>query len=180
MATEDFRFQILGLEFNFDFSSLPEEVVAYQVVRTERTYDDATVVDTGYIGHLRKDSTLLYWGGYAKGASSEYLYPSLHSTADTQHSLKDIVEYISAETNYNKNNDGNYNRLDIYDGRISGTPKRDASDSYAVDNAVLTRLRPYPTYNTTNNIEDTVLFRAQRSDNAQQNLPASFGFICVF
>ena len=29
-----------------------------------------------------------------------------------------LVEYISAETNYNKNNDGNYNRLDIYDGRI--------------------------------------------------------------
>jgi len=173
--TEDFRFHILGLEFNFDFSSLPEEVVAYQVVRTERTYDDATVVDTGYIGHLQKDSSLLYWGGYARGASSKDLYPSLHSTVDTEHSLKDIVEYISAETNYNKNNDGNYNRFDIYDGGISGKPKRDVSDSYDVDNAVLTRLKPYSTYNTTNNIEDTVLFRAQRSTTAQQNLPASFG-----
>ena len=124
MATEDFRFQILGLEFNFDFSSLPEEVVAYQVVRTERTYDDATVVDTGYIGHLKKDSSLLYWEGYAKGALSKDLYPSLHSTVDTQHSLKDIVEYICAETNYNKNNDGNYNRLDIYDGRSIVTGKQ--------------------------------------------------------
>ena len=44
-----------------------------------------------------------------------------------------------------------------------------------MDNAVLTRLKPYSTYNTTNNIEDTVLFRAQRSTTARQNLPASFG-----
>ena len=164
----------LGLNFVFNFTTLLEkypDIVSYRIVRTKRNYTDSTVVDTGYIGHLYKDKNTLYWQGYSKGSLN---YPGLHSTVAASYSVKNIVEYICAETNYNKNNYSNYNRLDIYDGGISSKAKKDSTNTYDYDNIVLTKLIPSSTFNTYRDIEDATLFRAQRSMTAVQNLSSNF------
>jgi len=168
----------LGIRFNFNFTELLNsipDIVSYQIVRAERTYNDSTIVDTGYIGHLLKDDTSLFWGGYSYASSLEDNYPSLHSIVDTEHSLKSIVEYICAETNYNRNNEASYDRLDIYGGENVNICKRTTNDSYSVDNVILTNLSPLPTYNSTKTVDDAVKFSAQRSMTALQSLPSSFG-----
>lgn len=167
----------LGLNFVFNFNTLLEkypDIVSYRIVRTKRNYTDSTVIDSGYIGHLYKDKNTLYWQGYSKSYSPELNYPGLHSTVDTVHSVKDIVEYICAETNYNKNNYSNYDRLDIYDGTISSKAKRDSTNTYDYNNVVLTKLTPSSTFNTYRDVEDATLFRAQRSMTAVQNLSSNF------
>lgn len=169
-----FYIKALGLSFNFNFASLPADVVAYQIVRTLRTYDDSTVVDTGYIGHLYKsNNNTLTWQSYSKNLDVSENYPALHTSTDSN--IKKIVEYICAETNYNKNNDANYNRIDTYLSVISHTAKIDAPDTNSCNNVVLSSIKPVKTYVATRNITNTYLFRAQRSLTATVALPSNFG-----
>ena len=177
--------RVLSVMFTFNFIKLLEEypdIVSYQVVRAERTYNDATVVDCGYIGHLQKDSSFLFWGGYGTKDATKDSYPALHSSIETSHAPKGIVEYICPETNYNKNNDGSYDRLDIHDSSISHNVKKTVpniypiyGNSYTVDNVVLSSLLPSAEFGSIVKINSTVLFKAQRSTSALQSLPSSFG-----
>lgn len=170
--------RVLGITFTFNFTELLSnypDVVSYQIVRAERTYDIATVVDCGYIGHLQKDGTYLYWGGWGNQVTISGVYPALHSSITSTHAPKSIVEYICSETNYNKNNDGGYERLDICGATITHTAKRTSSDTYSVDNVVLSSILPSSTFGAIINIDSTVLFRAQRLVSGVQSLPAIFG-----
>jgi hypothetical protein len=172
----DTDFKALGLHFDMDFSTLPADIVSYQIVRAERTYDTATVVDCGYTGHLQAVATLLYWGGYSPASPVEEVFPALHSTLDGAYSPapKTIVEYICPETNYNKNNYSTYDRLDTWGGINYHNPKVLTADTYSTNNWVLTRLYPDDSYGSSITIEDVVLFRAQRSNTAAQTLPGTF------
>ena len=86
-----------------DYLNTHPEVVSWQIVRAERTYDTATVKDCGYISSLYNNSRVMRWRDL----------PQINST-DNNTPL--AIEYISPETNYNKNNYSSYNRLDIYSG----------------------------------------------------------------
>lgn len=76
-------------------------IVSWQIVRTERTYDDATVKDCGYISSLYNNGSKMSWRDYPAVVSSDSDTPL-------------ILEYITPETNYNKNNYSPYDRLDIW------------------------------------------------------------------
>jgi hypothetical protein len=97
----------IGIEFtlNADGRALLESqgVVSWQIVRAERTYDDATVKDCGYISSLYNNSSVMRWRDLPQIASADNNTPL-------------VLEYITPETNYNKNNYSTYNRLDIYSG----------------------------------------------------------------
>ena len=177
-------FNALGLQFNFNFVNLlttHPEIVAYQIVRTERTYNDSTVIDCGYVGHLTKDGTNnLFWG--AIPGDDNLSNASNTPRVDNGATVKDIVEYICPETNYNKNNYVAYNRIDIYTGTPTTTAKqpvvRDGVFNYGpyrTDNAFLTEILPGTRYKGTINIDDSYLFSAQRSLTASESLPSSFG-----
>ena len=176
-ATDYIR--ILGINFVFNFTELLQsypDIVSYQIVRAERTYDTATVVDCGYIGNLQKDDTVLYWGGYGAPTPTNAIYPALHSSTGASFAPKSIVEYICAETNYNKNNDGAYSRLDIHSGNDTHINKRTGTASaYDVDNVILSSLLPSSTFGAIVDIDSTVLFRAQRNLTLLQGLSSEFG-----
>lgn len=79
-------------------------VTSWQVVRAERTYSDATVKDCGYISSLIDETT------------SVVRWRDLPIISSSSNSIPKVVEYITPETNYNKNNYSPYSRLDIYEG----------------------------------------------------------------
>ena len=77
-------------------TSLPENIVSFQIVRAERTYSDATVKDCGYFTNLWLDG------------SSKLKFPSKFGKTHEGSGYSGIMEYITPETNYNKNNNINY------------------------------------------------------------------------
>ena len=82
-------------------------IVGWQVVRAERTYQEATVKDCGYIASFADDSEINKVRFYPVPVIAEYN----GSTRVTK-----LVEYITPETNYNGNNVTTYNSLYTYKG----------------------------------------------------------------
>lgn len=98
----------LGIVFTLntdalDYLNTHPEIVSWQIVRAERTYDTATVKDCGYISSLYNDGSAMRWRDLPQISSSSNNTPL-------------ALEYMTPETNYNKNNYTPYNRLDIYEG----------------------------------------------------------------
>ena len=74
----------LGIHFDFNFTDLSSEVVSYQVVRTERTYDTATVVDCGYVGNLYSGSgSKMSFGQNDSLPTTEELKPGIEPSGTT-------------------------------------------------------------------------------------------------
>ena len=162
----------LGIHFDFNFTDLSSEVVSYQVVRTERTYDTATVVDCGYVGNLYSYSGSTMTFGqitpYVVGDSTEFKKPSIDPSGVT--SYRYLLEYICPETNYNKNNYAPQERLDTYTGTSSYTIKSSNGGSYLNGNdAVVTSILPIGTFNSYNTIDNATLFANQSSLTATQS-----------
>lgn len=110
----------LGIEFTINSAgrSLLESqgVVSWQIVRAERTYADSTIKDCGYLSSLYNSGSNMRWRDL----------PQVNS-ADNNTPL--VLEYITPETNYNKNNYSTYNRLDVYSGHtLKGLTSKNTSN----------------------------------------------------
>lgn len=109
-------FREIGLKFWLNQTAVDylqaNDVVGWQVVRADRTYQDATVKDCGYIGQIVD--------GY-KSNDVRFGPRPIIETVQYGVNLRStkVVEYITPETNYNKNNTNPYNRLDTYEGGLT-------------------------------------------------------------
>lgn len=148
---------ILGIEFTIDTSSLPSNVVSFQIVRTERLLSDGTVIDTGYVGKPEDDTTNIKF---------DYLLSSGSSG-----SASSILEYVSGDVSYNGNLYSG-DRLDLYQSGIDSNVVYSGGSGTLyteVYNTILTTLLERV------NITDTYLFEAVNSSDGTSSVPASFG-----
>ena len=84
-------------------------IVGWQIVRADRTYQQATVKDCGYI------STLKYYSDVVRSA-----FNRLYIDATTNY----IFEYDCPETTYLKNNFNKYDRLDLIETETQSVYKK--------------------------------------------------------
>ena len=160
----------LGIHFDFNFTDLDSDIVAYQIVRAERTYSTATVVDCGYVGNLYSDSgsTLTFGQADPYLPTTEGLKPGIDPSGVT--SYRYLLEYICPETNYNKDNYAPQERLDTYTGTSSSTIKTSNSILYTnSDNAVVTSILPIGLFNSYKIITNSALFAMQPSLTGTQS-----------
>jgi len=177
-----------NIGIKFTIKNFPIGATYYQIVRCKRDYNNSTVVDTGYVGHFLEepdsadDYKTLFVGesGYRYNILPIYNRPALSSDATT----KSILDYICAETNYNKNNNVNYSRIDLYGGEtwvawklgyVRGEARHDVWDKKA--NASIVQLFPSP-FVTTREIKSVVgtyLYQYNPSLDYVAQLPSSFG-----
>ena len=136
------QFRALGIHFDFNFTGIDADVDSYQIVRAEREYSNATVVDCGYVGNLYSGSgSTISFGQNDSLPTTEGLKPGIDPSGVT--SYRYLLEYICPETNYNKNNYAPQERLDTYTGTSSYTIKSSNGGSYLNDNnAVVTSILP--------------------------------------
>lgn len=144
-------FDIMVLGIKFTVTNLPTEVTGYQIVRAIRNTGDQTVIDAGYIGHLRtgNSDTGYYFGktgtNWTTLDSSNKARPKLYSSSTINPPHPSIVEYISPETTYNNISSVNYDRIDSYVGNIISQWLRTSGDTPSVDdNVSLSYLKPNP------------------------------------
>ena len=115
--------QDLGITFTLNQDALNylnthPEITGWQIVRLERTYEDASVKDCGYVANFNSE------GGKLVFRSLPYL--------STTNDYPTIIEYMTPETNYNKNNYDSYNRIDIYKSSIlTGLTSKNSNGSGA-------------------------------------------------
>ena len=159
----------LGIHFDFNFTDLDSDIVSYQVVRMERTYSTATVVDCGYVGNLYSGSgSTMTFGQAHTVPTTEGLKPGIDPSGVT--SYRYLLEYICPETNYNKNNYAPYERLDTYTGTSSYTIKTTAEGRYLNDNnATVTSILPIGLFNSYKTITNSTLFSMQSTLTGTQS-----------
>lgn len=169
---------VLGVIFTV--SNLPSDITGWQIVRVPRDSKDQTVVDTGYVGHFQTMTAgnNLYFGTAANSYTPDLLTehrPSLNASGSP---YKSVLEYICGETNYNKNNSSNYNRIDIHVGVSSTTWLRTGlSKPYDNDNACLTYLYQYTVGDVVKSIKTlgTYKYNGVRDQSSEVALPSIFG-----
>ena len=130
----------LLIEFTFKQEFLQylrsNEINRYQIVRAERTYDDATVKDCGYGASIETSPF----------SNSVVTRNILHEFRTN--TFKYNIDYICPETYVNKNNYKAYDRIDMYPGFLTCNAKVHNSAKIFRNDYLL--LIAYP-YNTTNN-----------------------------
>ena len=163
------QFSALGIHFDFNFTGIDSDINSYQIVRVERGYSDATVVDCGYVGNLYSYSgSTMTFGQNDSRPTTEGLKPGIDPSDTT--SYRYLLEYICPETNYNKNNYAPQDRLDTYTGTSSYTIKSSDGGSYlGGGTAVITSILPIGTFNSYNTIDNATLFANQSSLTATQS-----------
>lgn len=171
-----------NIGIKFTIKNFPAGTSHYQIVRCKRDYNNSTVVDTGYVGHFweetdsQNDYKTLFVGESGKNISPGPISaidnrPALSSSATT----KSILDYICPETNYNKNNNINYSRIDLYGGSTEVAWK--LYNKFDKANASIVRLTPsiFVTTREVKNVSGTYLYQYNSNLNYVAQLPSSFG-----
>jgi len=131
VVASSYEIKDLIIEFSFKQSFydvlVSNDIKYFQIVRAERTYQDATVKDCGYGASIKNSPE-----SNETNSACRNIYHEVSSEDYPR-----IVDYISPETYINKNNTNPYDRIDVVAAVREQSLKNSNTGSYQTMNVVM-------------------------------------------